>query len=447
MQSNTTTIAADNPPTGDVTKPERITRIQVMTMAFLMSAGIVCFLDRTALSVANTTVRAELGLSATDIGMLLSAFSLAYAIGQLPAGVSLDKFGPRKILTIGMFCWSLAQMVMGVVSGFWTFFALRIGLGGFEAPFMLSGVKASNEWFPLRKRGLPMSLINLTIVTGSAIAPPLLTAIMLSFGWRSMFVILGVLGVVFSVIWGLFYRDRGARILSEDEVAYLDQHAAIVQETRISFAEWRGLFCQRSMWGMIIGFCGINYTTWLYAAWLPGYLQAVHHLTIAQTGWFAAIPFIFGGVGMLFNGAVADWLAGRGVSPGKSRRVLICIGMVCAAICCTLVIYVSTPMVAMLIMGAVLFSIHFAGTSAWGLPQVAAPQRMVASVCSIQNCGGFLFASLGPVIAGWFLDRTGSFDVSLLICAGVILLGALSYAFIVKEPIREPLLARSDEQH
>ena len=436
--------STSNPSIGEPAKPARISRIQIGTMAFLMSAGIVCFLDRTALSIANTTVRAELGLSPTDIGLLLSAFSLAYAIGQLPAGIALDKAGPRKILTIGMFLWSVAQTIMGVVTGFWTFFALRIGLGGFEAPFMLSGVKASNEWFPLRKRGLPMALINLTIVTGSAIAPPLLTVIMLAYGWRSMFVILGVLGIAFSAIWGLFYRDRSARALDANELAYLDNHMPKVKETRISLAEWCGLFRQRSMWGMIIGFCGINYTTWLYAAWLPGYLQAVQHLTIAQTGLFASIPFIFGGVGMLVNGTVADYLAGRGVSPGKSRRLLICIGMVSAAICCTLVVYATTPTVAVLVMGAVLFSIHFAGTSAWGLPQVSAPQRMVASVCSIQNCGGFLFASLGPVIAGWFLDRTGSFNASLFICAGVIIMGAGAYAFIVKDPIREPLLTTAN---
>ncbi len=446
MSVTTRNRLTDDPPIGELTKPPRIARIQFGTMAFLMSAGIVCFLDRTALSVANTTVRVELGLSGTDIGLLLSAFALAYAIGQLPAGVALDKSGPRKILTIGMFCWSVAQTLMGIVSGFWTFFALRIGLGGFEAPFMLSGVKASNEWFPLRKRGMPMALINLTIVTGSAIAPPLLTVIMLAYGWRAMFMILGVLGIVFSVLWGFFYRDRNARALDENEVAYLDSHALVVKETQISLAEWRGLFSQRSMWGMIIGFSGINYTTWLYAAWLPGYLQAVHHLTIAQTGWFASIPFIFGGIGMLFNGMVADYLAGQGVSPTKSRRLLICIGMVCAAVCCTLVVYASTPTVAVLVMGAVLFSIHFAGTSAWGLPQVSAPPRMVASVCSIQNCGGFLFASLGPVLAGWFLDRTGSFNASLFICAGVIILGAASYAFIVKEPIREPLVAEAMRQ-
>lgn len=421
-------------------KPARIRKVQILTMAFLMCAGVICFLDRTSLSIANEEMRRDLGLSATQIGLLLSGFSLAYAVAQLPSGLLLDKIGPRKILGVGMFCWSIAQMLMGAVSGFWTFFGLRVGLGGFEAPFMLTGVRATTDWFPLRQRGVPMSLINLTIVLGSAIAPPVIATIILAFGWRSMFVLLGVLGIVFSVIWYIFYRDRRAYNLGADETAYLNQDTPAVRAESITFAEWRGLFTQRSMWGMIIGFSGINYTTWLYAAWLPGYLQAVHHLSLVQTGWMAAIPFMFGGVGMLLNGAIADKLVNRGFSPRKSRRFLICLGMVCSALCTVSAVYVSSTIGAVLMMGMALFTIHFAGTSGWGLPQVSAPARMVASVGSVQNCGGFLFASLGPVIAGWFLDKTGSFDISLFICAGVILLGACSYAFIVKDPIRDPLL-------
>ncbi len=438
MQVDSTAGPVEGPLADRRARLSRLTAIQVMTMAFLMVGGIICFLDRTSLSVANTTIRQDLGLSAVEIGVLLSAFSFAYGLAQLPAGLSLDTFGPRKILGIGMFLWSVAQTMMGMISGFWPFFALRVGLGVFEAPFMLTGLKATNEWFPLRKRGLPMSLVNLTIVLGSAIAPPILSSIMIAFGWRSMFVTIGLLGVVFAAIWFVFYRDRGATSLDRDEIAYLDQDAPLAPETRISFAEWRGLFRQRTMWGMILGFSGINYTTWLYAAWLPGYLQATHHLSLAQTGWFASIPFLFGGIGMLLNGFVADRLAARGLSPRKSRRVLICIGMVCAALCTMLVPYADSPVAAVLIIGLALFCIHFAGTAGWGLVQVSSPRRMVASVGSIQNCGGFLFASLGPVITGWVLDRTGSFDLALFICAGVILLGVLSYGFIVKDPIREP---------
>jgi MFS family permease len=331
------------------------------------------------------------------------------------------------------------QALTGFVSGFWTFFALRVSLGIGEAPFMPCGVKAISQWFPRRRRGVPMGLVNGSIVLGSAMSPPILSMIMIAFGWRSMFVIVGLLGLVFAGIWFAFYRDRGEMTLSQEERVYLDQDSPVGQPARITLGEWRGLFRQRTMWGMIIGNCGVNYTVWLYTAWLPGYLQAIHHLTLAQTGWATAVPFVFGGAGMLADGVVVDWLAARGVPMMKCHRALLCIGMVCSALCTTLATYADTPTAAVLIVGMAYFCIQFAGTSGWGLAHIAAPARMVASVGAIQNFGGFTFASLGPIIAGWLLDHTGSFDIALFICAGVAVVGALSYAFVVKDPICEPL--------
>ncbi len=429
-------LAAEGLPKARST-PHRILSFQILTLVFLMVAGIVNFLDRSSLSIANTTIREELGLSATQIGVFLSAFSFAYGLSQLPAGLLLDRFGPRKVLGIGMFFWSLAQLLMGVVSGFWTFIALRIGLGMGEAPFMPTGVKAVNDWFPPRDRGLPMGIVNSSTTIGQALAPPLLAVIMIAYGWRSMFVLIGALGVGVAVIWYLFYRDRTTVDLNAEETGYLNADAPAAEATRISFAEWGGLFARRSVWGMIFGFSGVNYTVWLYIAWLPGYLQAARHLSLAQTGWVAAIPFLFGAVGMLFNGVVADALAARGLPLMKSRKVLICLGMICSALCTVLVANAATTTTAVLFIGLALFFIHFAGTSSWGLVQVATPPRMVASVSSIQNFGSFVCASFAPIVTGWVLDRTGAFDIALFICSGVTLLGALSYWFVVKEPIHE----------
>jgi sugar phosphate permease len=422
-------------------KPPRIAKIQVMTLSFLVITGVINLFDRTSLSIANTTIRQDLGLSAMEIGMFLSAFSLAYGIAQLPSGLLLDRFGPRRILGAGLFFWSAIQSVTGLVSGFWTFFALRIGLGVGEAPFMPTGVKAISEWFPRRRRGLPMGIVNSSIVLGSAISPPILSTIMIAFGWRFMFVVIGLLGLAFGVVWVVCYRDRRALALSQEEMLYLNQDSPAAQLEPITVAEWGGLFRQRTIWGMIIGNCGVNYTVWLYTAWLPGYLQAIHHLSLAQTGWATAVPFIFGGAGMLSDGVVVDWLAARGVPMMRCHRTLLCTGMVCSALCTALATQASTPTAAVLIVGMAYFCIQFAGTSGWGLAHIAAPPRMVASVGAIQNFGGFTFASLGPVIAGWLLDRTGSFDIALFICASVAVVGAMSYAFVVKDPIRDPRLA------
>ncbi len=141
-------------------KPRRIVRIQVIAVFILSIAGVINYIDRGSLAIANTTVRADLGLSATRMGALLSIFSLSYAIFQLPVGLLLDRFGERKVLGAGMFLWSLTQTATGFVRGFASFTAARIGLAIGEAPFVVSAVKTVNDWFDSRDRATPMGIVN-----------------------------------------------------------------------------------------------------------------------------------------------------------------------------------------------------------------------------------------------------------------------------------------------
>ena len=154
--------------------------MRFFAVSFLFLAGIVNYLDRTSFSIANTSIRADLGLSGTRIGALLSAFSLAYGIAQLPIGLMLDRLGSRVILAAGMFVWSLAQMATGLVSSFGGFMATRITLGAGEAPIMPCGVKVMNDWFGVRDRGLPTGLLTASNTLGVTLAPPVLTVIMLT---------------------------------------------------------------------------------------------------------------------------------------------------------------------------------------------------------------------------------------------------------------------------
>jgi MFS family permease len=401
--------------------PDRTLRNVVL--ALLVLGGIVNFLDRSALSIANTTMRSELGFTATQIGFLLSAFSLAYGLAQIPAGWLLDRYGARLVLSAGMMLWSLAQMATGAVSGIAALLGTRIGLGIGEAPFFPGGVKVIRDWYEPRERGVPMGVLNASTTLGQAFAPPLLTLILLRYGWRSMFIVIGLLGVGVALAWYPVYRDC-ATATAERSV-----------EHNISLAGWKHLFRQRTVWGMMLGFSGVNYTAWLYLAWLPGYLQAAHHLTLAKTGWFAAIPFLMGATGMLVNGTVVDRLVRKGADPLRSRKQLIVAGMVCSAACTLFVSHSKSSIGAVLSIGLALFFIHFAGTSAWGLVQVVAPAHLVASMSAIQNFCSFLFASAAPVLTGWFLDRTHSFAIALVICSCVTFLGAMAYLVLVKKPI------------
>ena len=176
------------PPDGMVQRSSRIKRIQTTAMILLFFAAVINYLDRSSLSVANLTIREELGLSATEIGILLSVFSLAYGIAQLPCGPLLDRKGPRIMLGLGMFFWSLFQAMSGMVHTFTQFVLVRIGMGIGEAPMNPCGVKVINDWFNIKERGRPMGLFNAASTIGVAISPPILAAMMLVMGWRWMFI-------------------------------------------------------------------------------------------------------------------------------------------------------------------------------------------------------------------------------------------------------------------
>ncbi len=420
-------------------KPRRIARIQIFAVFILSVSGVINYIDRGSLAIANTTIRADLGMSATRMGVLLSVFSLAYAISQLPMGILLDRVGERIVLGAGMFLWSATQAATGLVRGFASFFAARIGLAVGESPFVVSAVKSVHDWFDVRDRATPMGIVNSSTTMGQAIAPPILTVAMLAFGWRGMFMLIGVPGLLLSIAWFVFYRDRKDIVLGQAEQAYLETSTTADKgntATGISFAEWVSLFRLRTVWGLMLGFGGVNYSVWLYMSWMPNYLEAAHHVSIAATGWIAIIPFSCGAVGMMLSGIVADLLVRRGVPPIRTHRTVLLIGMTCSALSTFLVPHIESATGAAFGIGMALFFTYLAGNSCWGLVQSIAPARIVASVATIQNFGSFIVASLAPILTGWLLDRTHSFNITLAVCGMVAILGALVYLFVVKEPIQ-----------
>jgi sugar phosphate permease len=423
-------------------KSQRLKRIQVVAVVFLTVAGIINYLDRSTLSIANHLVSEELHLSASQMGLLLSAFSLSYAFAQLPVGALLDRFGSRVMLGLGMLVWSIAQVMGGFIQSLNHFLIARVVLGVAEAPLFPAGAKVVNEWFALRERGKPTGTFISSSTIAPMIAPPLLTVLMLSFGWRIMFVIMGALGILVAVGWYMFYRNRDEIALTEAETAHLEEGALTTQGPKgLSFAEWGALFKLRNTWGMIFGFMGVIYMVWLYLTWLPGYLEKERHLSIAHTGWLVSIPYIFGTLGMLSSGVIADYLLKRGMAPIRSRKWPLCVGLIGAAAFTVPAAYTPSTTLAIVYVSCAMFFVNLSSGTAWSLVSVAAPRHLVASLGSMQNFGGYLGGSFAPVITGIVVDQTHSFVNALLISAGVAFAAAFVYLFVVKEVAPAPLPA------
>lgn len=418
------------------TAPVSIRRKQRTALIMLVVAGTLNYLDRSTLSIANPLIRQELGLSIANMGLLLSAFLWAYAFAQLPGGALVDRLGPHRLLAAGLSLWSIAQAAAGFVTSFWQFSIARVFLGMGEAPMFSSAVRVVRDWYNVRDRGLPTGIWNCTSSLGPAIAPPILTALMIGFGWRWMFVTMGVVGVAVAAAWLLLYRDASEAHFTDEERHYLTDGEEARTYTPVQFSEWLSLFRFRTTWGLIIGFFGIVYMGWLYLAWLPGYLEIQRHMSIPKTGIVAAIPFAFGVVGSIGGGWIADWLMRLGFSPVNSRKMPVIIGLLGMVV--FTVVAAETPsdtLAVAAISAALMFGASASGMS-WALASVAAPANCTASLGAIQNFGGYLGGALAPTVTGFIVQATGSFVPALLVSAVIGLISALAYLVVIRaQPI------------
>ena len=419
--------------------PARIRRTQVVALSLLMISGIINYLDRGVLSVANPLIRADMGLSLAQMGVLLSAFSWTYAIFQLPVGWLVDRIGARKLLGFGLILWSVAQASGGIVSTFGWFILARIVLGIGEAPQFPSAARVVSDWFPLRSRGKPTGIFNSASPLGSALAPLLLSVLLTSFHWRWAFIITGAAGLVAALVWLAVYRDPNKSRMSADEVAYLEQdqdRANVQAHPMMTLDDWLGLFRHATTWGMLIGYFGSVYLNWVYLTWLPGYLSAERHMSLARTGLAASVPFFCGFLGSLAAGWFSDLVTSKTAQPVVARRnavVFAMLGMVAFTIPAALV---QSNTVALACISVVIFLANAASASSWALATAAAPPSRIASLGSLQNFGGFLGGALAPILTGIIAEKW-SFVPALLTAAAIAFVGAMSYLILVRKPIAE----------
>jgi MFS family permease len=393
--------------------------MRTIAVTLLVLAGSVNYFDRAAVAVGNPEIRHELGLSYSEMGLLLSAFAWSYGLAQIPAGILVDRFGPRITLGAGMVLWSLAQLAGGLVHSLNHFLGARIALGFGESPMYIGGTSVCANWFPLRHRALPIAIFNSSSALAPALAPPILTMLMLAHGWRVMFIIAGAAGFVVAALWAIFYRaPRDAGISDADiEEIHRDDGASI---PHVGWNQLVWLLRFPTTWGMFLGFFGVVYVSWLYATWLPGYLEIARHQSIANAGIWSAIPLGAGFVGAVAGGVISDRL-GRfgGMDAAATCRRPIIVGLLVAGICTAAAVFVGDLRAAIALMSLGLFAANVSSSCGWALAAVIAPVNAVATLEAIQNVGGSVGGALAPLLSGVLLQRSGSF-VPAFVLAGLI---------------------------
>ncbi len=379
-------------------------RLRHVAVGLLVLAGCVNFIDRSAVSVALPAIRADLHLSEGEAGLLLSAFAWSYAVAQLPAGSLVDRLGARTALAGALAVWSCVQGASGLVGSLAQFIAARVMLGLGEAPMFVGGARVCADRFAPADRAVPMGLLNASASLGPAIAPLLLTPLMLWAGWRASFAALGAAGLLVAIAWAAIYRDLPAPAEGAPRIA--------------GPVQWGRLLRQRAVWGLLLGFGGTVYVTWLYVAWLPGYLAARWQMAAGTAALWSALPQFCGFLGAVGGGWLSDRLA-RTLDERAARQGPLIAGLFASAGFSALAAVSNTAPLALAAIAAALFSANVATTAGWALAASLAPAGLIATVEAMANIGGSVGGSAAPLVTGYVVERSGSFTPALLIAAAV----------------------------
>lgn len=415
-----------------------IRRVQISALILLVISNALNYIDRATIPIATPMIRHDFDLSLSDIGLIMSAFLWTYSFMQLPIGPIVDRLRPRRTLTLGLLIWSGAQAVGSLCTGFGQFVAMRIFLGIGESAQFPSSLRVLRDWYSKRDRGGATGIFSMGSSLGSAVAAPLLTWLMVSYGWRCMFVVMGIVGILLAIGWYVTYRDVDSVELSQADRLYLtdgevEGHAA----HSASFKEWLGLLRYRSTWGIVLGVGFYTYVGMIYHTWLPTYLQMDRHMSIARTGFAASIPFLCGIAGSILGGYLVDLLARRGVSAINSSRIPCIIGVLGLAICTVIAAEAQSTAVAIVAMSVAVFSLYLNVAAAWTLAAAVAPKNFVGSMAGLKGFGGYIGAALAPTVTGFIAQSTHSFHLALLIGAGAGIVSALSFWIGIRSPIDE----------
>lgn len=409
----------------------RPTTVRYRMLGLLLVVTAINYLDRTILSVAMPSIAAEYQLTGTQQGALLSAFSWAYVLCQVPGGWLLDRYGAKITYGWALLSWSLATVAIALSRGFWAFFGLRIALGVAEAPSFPANNKLVTSWFPSNERARATAVYNSGNFIGLALFLPVLAWLVADFGWQSVFVITGAAGVLLSAAWFRFAKNRPAEHpkVNEAELELITADTAPPQEHKATRADLRYLLSKRRLWGMYLAQFCTNGVMWFFLTWFPTYLVQEKGMSFVRAGFLASLPYLAALVGVLFSGTLSDQLLKRGVSRTWARKAPMMIGFAGSSLI-ILGNFTTEPGWVIAVMSIAFFA---QGMSAigWTLASEVAPTRMMGLSGGVFGFFTNLGGAIVPIVIGIILDATGSFNGALIFVGGLAVLGLFAYAVLI----------------
>jgi sugar phosphate permease len=416
----------------------RMGRRRWLVVVLLSCLLVTNFVERVNFTVAGPLVIRDLGLSAAEFGILLFAFQASYAVFNLIAGPVVDRIGPRTTLAVAASLWSSFALLTGVVRSFAGLLIVRTGLGIADSPMYPAMIKAINNWFPDRERGTAISICQACFYAATGISAPLITLLMITFGWPEMFLIVGAIGLVPVLAWIVLYREPDQdRRLSAAEYRYIvagqanrADDAAVARH--LSLGEWLGLFRHGGVWIMLAAGFFLQFAMGFYL-WVPVYLEQARGVSIVQAGLLTAVPYLGGAIGELLGGQISDRLIRAGRSPLDARRWTIAGGAMLTALAMAAMPSADGLAPAIMLLALGMFAGGIGNGSFWILATVISDSpRLVGSLASVQSFGGLIALAVAPLCAGFVVQLTGSFNFVFILSASCSAIAAAIYLLAMR---------------
>ncbi|MET0180344.1 MAG: MFS transporter [Novosphingobium sp.] len=419
------------------------TRIRYRIIALIFLVTTLNYADRATFSIAGESASRELGLTAVQTGFILSAFAWAYVLAQIPGGALLDRFGTKRIYVGAIALWSIFTALQGTVgllfglSAVVTLFALRFLVGLAEAPSFPGNARLVAAWFPGRERGTASAIFNSAQYFSLVVFAPVMGWLVHEFGWRAVFWFMGALGVIAAAVFAAFIHgpDRHPAInqaeldLIRDGGGQVSMEAAGAGNPGFTWPNIRLLLTSRMMLGIYLGQYCINVLTYFFVTWFPIYLVKERGLNIMEAGFAAAAPALCGFIGGLAGGLASDRILARTGSLDRARKIPLVAGMLLATsiLAC---VWIEAEWLVIVVMALAFFGKGVASLG-WAVMADVAPKRLAGLSGGVFNTFGNTAGIVTPIVVGYIVGATGSFDLALAFVAVHCLITILAYTVVV----------------
>jgi MFS transporter, ACS family, glucarate transporter len=431
-----------NPPATDALATElsgttRPTAVRYRVLGFLFALAALTYLDRLAISAAMPFITQEFGLSPSQRGYIFSAFTLTYALFEIPTGWLGDRYGTRRTLTRIVLWWSAFTALTAAARGFWSLFVVRLLFGMGEAGAIPNSACTVSRWFPATQRGRAMSGVCIGHALGASLTPPLVFWLIGQQGWRLTFVQFGVLGVLWCAAWYWWFRDtpeeHAAVNRAESRLICADGEA---RRDRSHSIPWRTFLRSRNIFFLCAMYFAYGYSLYFYITWLPTYLIEARGFTLTTAGWFSALPWVFGAVAFLCGGTLTDWLATRTGNKKVARCGVGVFGLSMSAVMVLLGALTPGAVASALFIALALFFQFLTTPAVWATCMDIGGHR-AGVVSGTTNTFGNLAGTLAPIVFGYIVEKLNSWTLGFYVAAGFLLVGVVMWLFI--DP-RRPLV-------